>query len=68
MQATEYPNALSLSVDRDQVNSQVEGIDSRLKEFLSDQFTPIRLASHLAVLAVAAIVLIVSQIDLPDWQ
>lgn len=65
---TEYPNPLSLSVDREQVDRQVASVDSRLKEFLSDQFTPIRLASHLAVLAVAAVVLIVSQIDLPDWQ
>ena len=40
----------------------------QLQDFLNDQVTPIRLASHLAVLAVAAVVLIVSKVDLPDWQ
>jgi murein DD-endopeptidase MepM/ murein hydrolase activator NlpD len=40
----------------------------QIQQFLSDQITPIRLASHLAVLAVAAVVLIVSRAELPDWQ
>ncbi|MBI3959295.1 MAG: peptidoglycan DD-metalloendopeptidase family protein [Chloroflexi bacterium] len=40
----------------------------RAQAFLGDQISPIRLASHLAVIAVAAVVLIVSQIELPDWQ
>lgn len=43
-------------------------LSRQIQHFLSDQVTPIRLASHLAVLAVAAVVLIVSQVDLPDWQ
>ena len=40
----------------------------QVQAFLGDQISPIRLASHLAVIAVAAVVLIVSQVDLPDWQ
>ncbi|HRJ43925.1 MAG: M23 family metallopeptidase [Caldilineaceae bacterium] len=39
-----------------------------VQAFLGDQISPIRLASHLAVIAVAAAVLIVSQVELPDWQ
>ncbi|MFZ1752159.1 MAG: peptidoglycan DD-metalloendopeptidase family protein [Caldilineaceae bacterium] len=40
----------------------------RIQAFLGDQISPIRLASHLAVIAVAAVVLIVSQTEMPDWQ
>jgi murein DD-endopeptidase MepM/ murein hydrolase activator NlpD len=43
-------------------------LSQQIQNFLSDQVTPIRLASHLAVLAVAAVVLIVSRVELPDWQ
>lgn len=43
-------------------------LGAKIQSFLSDQVTPIRLASHLAVVAVAAVVLIVSRVELPDWQ
>ena len=36
--------------------------------FLTDQVTPIRLASHLALLLVAVLVLVLSQVDLPRWE
>lgn len=36
--------------------------------FLGDQITPIRLASHLAILLVAGLVLVLSRIDLPQWD
>ncbi len=45
-----------------------KSIGEKIQLFLSDQVTPIRLASHLAVLAVAAVVLIVSRVELPNWQ
>ncbi len=52
--------------------TEVTSVFGRLRErvqlFLGDQISPIRLASHLAVIAVAAIVLVVSQIEMPDWQ
>lgn len=41
---------------------------SQLQTFLSDQVAPIRLASHLAVLAVATVVILVSQVELPNWE
>ncbi len=43
-------------------------IRAQLTHFLSDQVTPIRLASHVAVLAVALVVLFVSRMELPEWQ
>lgn len=46
----------------------LSGIRRQAQAFLGDQISPIRLASHLAVIAVAAVVLIVSQVELPDWQ
>jgi len=51
-----------------EVATTVTDLRSRMQAFLGDQITPIRLASHLAVIAVAAVVLAVSQAKLPDWQ
>ena len=51
-----------------QVTSAFVALRGRAQAFLGDQISPIRLASHLAVIAVAAVVLIVSQVKLPDWQ
>lgn len=52
----------------DSFSTTLERVQKRTQQFLSDQFTPIRLASHLAVLIVAGTVLVVSQMELPDWQ
>ena len=41
---------------------------SKCGSLLADQVTPLRLASHLSVLAVAALILILSQIDIPTWE
>lgn len=38
------------------------------QQLLADQVTPLRLASHLSVLAVAALILILSQVDIPAWE
>jgi murein DD-endopeptidase MepM/ murein hydrolase activator NlpD len=35
---------------------------------LTDQVTPVRLASHVALLLVAGLVLILSRVHLPDWE
>jgi murein DD-endopeptidase MepM/ murein hydrolase activator NlpD len=40
----------------------------QFQKLLADQVTPVRLASHLAVLAVAAVILVLSQVQLPSWQ
>ncbi len=36
--------------------------------FRGDKVTPVRLGSHLALLAMAALVLVLSQVDLPTWE
>ena len=41
---------------------------NQVRHVLADQVTPLRLAGHLAVLAVGAAILILSQIHLPDWN
>lgn len=40
----------------------------RWRAFLSDQVTPVRLASHVALLLVAALVIVLSRITLPQWD
>jgi murein DD-endopeptidase MepM/ murein hydrolase activator NlpD len=50
------------------VGSFVQRFQDQLRHFLSDQVTPLRLAGHLAVLAVGAVILILSQVQLPEWN
>ncbi|MBX3012025.1 MAG: peptidoglycan DD-metalloendopeptidase family protein [Caldilineaceae bacterium] len=40
----------------------------QIQRALGDQFTPLRLAGHLSVLAVAAVILLLSQVKIPDWN
>jgi murein DD-endopeptidase MepM/ murein hydrolase activator NlpD len=44
------------------------GTAGAVRQLLTDQVTPLRLAGHVAVLLIAAVVLLLSQISLPDWQ
>jgi LysM repeat protein len=63
--------AVAIAVDpvaETEVTSLIASLRDRVQMFLGDQISRIRLASHLAVIAVAAVVLVVSQIDMPDWQ
>jgi murein DD-endopeptidase MepM/ murein hydrolase activator NlpD len=39
-----------------------------MQQTLSDQVTPVRLASHLSVLLVAAAVLLFSRVEIPEWD
>jgi murein DD-endopeptidase MepM/ murein hydrolase activator NlpD len=39
-----------------------------LQQTLSDQVTPLRLAGHLSVLLIAAVILFLSQIKVPEWE
>jgi len=43
-------------------------VQSQLKHVLADQVTPLRLAGHLSVLIVGAVILILSQVKLPEWN
>ena len=56
------------ALEESAIASAFSGLRRQVQAFLGDQISPIRLASHLAVIAVAAVVLVVSQVELPDWQ
>ena len=43
-------------------------LQRQIQRLLADQVTPVRLAGHLSVLIVAAIILILSQVNVPDWD
>ena len=51
----------------DKVRS-LNGWQQQFRETLSDQVTPIRLVGHISVLLVAAAILIISQVDIPNWN
>jgi murein DD-endopeptidase MepM/ murein hydrolase activator NlpD len=39
-----------------------------VQQTLSDQVTPLRLAGHLSVLLIASVILILSQVKIPEWE
>jgi len=51
-----------------QLPQLLAGLQARMQQTLSDQVTPLRLASHLSVLLVAAAVLLFSRIEIPEWD
>lgn len=50
------------------VETWVQRLQRQVSKTFSDQVTPMRLAGHLSVLAVAALILILSQVELPTWD
>jgi len=52
----------------DSLTQAVNAAYHQVQRALSDQVTPLRLAGHLSVLAIAAVVLILSQIRIPEWE
>lgn len=46
----------------------MQQLQLHVQNMLTDQVTPIRLAGHLSVLAVAATILILSQVQIPRWD
>ena len=52
----------------DAAGGAIGNLSSSIQSFLREQVAPIRLASHLAVLVVAAMVILVRQMDPPDWE
>ncbi|MGL4651009.1 MAG: LysM peptidoglycan-binding domain-containing protein, partial [Caldilineaceae bacterium] len=50
------------------VPAALQSMQTRMQQTLSDQVTPVRLASHLSVLLVAAAVLLFSRVDIPEWD
>jgi murein DD-endopeptidase MepM/ murein hydrolase activator NlpD len=52
----------------DVVSASLHKVQTQLQRTLVDQITPLRLAGHLSVLAVAAVILLLSQVKLPEWN
>jgi len=49
-------------------DTAVELAQNQVRRLLADPVTPVRLASHLSVLGVAALILILSQVNIPNWD
>lgn len=67
------PNSIQktavLSTPRTQfVDDVVDSLGSQVQRVLSDHISPIRLAGHLAVVLIAGAILLVSQLDVPNWN
>ena len=43
-------------------------VQRTLHHTLSDQVTPLRLAGHLSVLLIAGVILVLSQVKIPEWE
>ena len=52
----------------DAAGASIGQLFANIQGLLREQVAPIRLASHFAVLVVAAFVVLVSRVDLPDWE
>jgi len=52
----------------DGLSTFVQRCQEQVRHTLADQVTPLRLAGHLAVLVVGATILILSQIQMPEWN
>ena len=50
------------------VESLVQRVQQQLAKTFADQVTPVRLAGHLSVLVVAALILILSRVEMPAWE
>lgn len=50
------------------VSQALHAASTQVQQVLADQVTPLRLAGHLSVLMIAAVVLILSQITIPEWE
>ena len=52
----------------DALTRAMYNIQGQIQHTLADHVTPLRLAGHLSVLVIAAVVLVLSQIQLPEWE
>ena len=62
------PPTVARSSQPDTLTQAMNAAYGHIQRTLSDQVTPLRLAGHLSVLAIAAVVLILSQITIPEWE
>lgn len=50
------------------IEQALQSATDQVRRVLTDQVTPLRLAGHLAVMMIAAVVLILSQVSIPEWD
>jgi len=62
------PPTVARSSQPDTLTQAMNAAYGHIQRTLADQVTPLRLAGHLSVLAIAAVVLILSQITIPEWE
>lgn len=46
----------------------LQTVQAQLGKTFADQVTPVRLAGHISVLLVAAVILVLSRVEIPDWN
>lgn len=66
-----YPSISSASeqqIPPQPVTTALQKLQDQVQHTIADQITPVRLAGHLSVLVVAAIILVLSQVNVPDWN
>lgn len=56
------------SVGTDALSQLLQRMQQQVQGTLADQVTPLRLAGHLSVLLIASIILILSQVKIPEWE
>ena len=63
------PNAFGTPVIApDSLTRVLRQAQAQMQRTLADQVTPLRLAGHLSVLIIAAVILVLSQIRIPEWE
>ncbi|MEZ4677921.1 MAG: M23 family metallopeptidase [Caldilineaceae bacterium] len=62
------PNSLDTQVSPRPASTAFQKLQNQIQYVVADQITPVRLAGHLSVLVVAAIILVLSQVKIPDWN
>lgn len=62
------PTAIEEQTPHSTTTNTLHKLQDRFQHIIVDQITPLRLAGHLSVLGVAAIILVVSQINIPEWE
>jgi len=62
------PNTPSQQIAPQPVATALQKLQDQVQHTIVDQITPVRLAGHLSVLVVAAIILVLSQVNVPDWN
>lgn len=62
------PSIGAPTVATDALSQTLRRVQQQVQGTLTDQVTPLRLAGHLSVLLIASVILILSQVKIPEWE